>query len=222
MSNNNLIAIIDSGIGGISVLASLIKKYGSGNYLYFADNLYMPYGSKNKKFLESRVEELIEFFNDRYNASQIIIACNTASSVIDKSKYKNVITMDFDKNNLYLVTPLTKKNVSNKNLIADNNLATLIENNIFNDRYLENLIHNHIKKKDLYKYESIILGCTHYELVTDIFKRYLPNVIANSKYMLENLNFNRSDELNIIFLESKQDLFYEDKMKKVLKKLLEG
>ena len=40
-----VIAIIDSGIGGVSVLKQLTNKHGGGNFIYFADNLYMPYGN---------------------------------------------------------------------------------------------------------------------------------------------------------------------------------
>ena len=46
------IAIIDSGIGGISVLKALLNKYHCGNYIYYADNLYMPYGKHTKSFVK--------------------------------------------------------------------------------------------------------------------------------------------------------------------------
>ena len=49
---SNSIAIIDSGIGGISVLKALINKFGTGNYIYYADNLYMPYGNKSKTVIK--------------------------------------------------------------------------------------------------------------------------------------------------------------------------
>ena len=79
---NPTIAIVDSGIGGVSVLKQLIAKYNGGNFIYFADNLYMPYGNKNKIWLKNRIEEIIGILQDRYNVDYIIIACNTASSVL--------------------------------------------------------------------------------------------------------------------------------------------
>ena len=76
------IAILDSGIGGISILKQLIKKYKAGNYIYFADNQFMPYGNKDKVFVKDRVNEIIEFLKTRYKANKIIIACNTASTCL--------------------------------------------------------------------------------------------------------------------------------------------
>ena len=57
---NPTIAIIDSGIGGISILRQLIKRYKAGNYLYFADNLFMPYGNKTKVWLNKRIDSIIK------------------------------------------------------------------------------------------------------------------------------------------------------------------
>ena len=91
------IAVIDSGIGGISVLNQLLLKFKTGNYIYFADNLFMPYGNKSAKFVKTRVEEIIESLNKNYQPDYVIVACNTASSVIDKAKYNNVLTIEFNK-----------------------------------------------------------------------------------------------------------------------------
>ena len=49
----SVIGIIDSGIGGVSILNQLIELNKTGNYVYFADNKYMPYGNKTKLFILS-------------------------------------------------------------------------------------------------------------------------------------------------------------------------
>ena len=76
------IAVVDSGIGGTSVLSELIEKYPHYNYIYFADNLNMPYGKKSKRFLLKRAKEIIDVLKNSYKVDAIIIACNTLSSVI--------------------------------------------------------------------------------------------------------------------------------------------
>ena len=73
------IAIFDSGIGGISILRQLISKYKAGKYIYFADNLYMPYGNKDREFVKSRVNEIIDYLRQEHKVDKIIIACNTFS-----------------------------------------------------------------------------------------------------------------------------------------------
>ena len=76
------IGVIDSGIGGLSLLKSLVSKYPNENYIYLADNLNMPYGNKSKKWIVSRICELINYLYDNFNVKLVILACNTASSCL--------------------------------------------------------------------------------------------------------------------------------------------
>ena len=216
---NSTIVIIDSGIGGLSVLKSLIDKYKAGNYIYFADNLNMPYGEKSRCFVKKRVEFLIERLTKEYKADLIIIACNTASSVIDKEKYNNVVTMKFEKDYTYLATKLTKRNHTDKNVIADNKLATKIEKYILDKVKLDKIIKSQVKLHKLNNIKDLVLGCTHYELVLDLFKKYCPNinVIPNSYFILKDVEFDLNlNEINVKFLLSKESKSYIDKMLNVL------
>ncbi len=215
------IAILDSGIGGISILQSLIDKYKSGNYIYFADNLFMPYGNKRKKFLKKRVEAIIQKLIEKYNADMVIVACNTASSLIDENKYKNVLTMRFNPNIHCFATKLTKKMLDRDNVIADATLATQIEKNIFDKNKLDRLIKSHINKYKLNELDRFVLGCTHYELVIDIFKKYCPNteIIKNSNYILKYINyFPNTTDLTILFLQSKNSESYLNKLNKLIRR----
>ena len=215
------IAILDSGIGGISILQSLIDKYKSGNYIYFADNLYMPYANKRKRFLKKRVEAIIQKLIEKYNADMVIVACNTASSLIDENKYKNVLTMRFNPNIHCFATKLTKKMLDRDNVIADATLATQIEKNIFDKNKLDRLIKSHINKYKLNELDRFVLGCTHYELVIDIFKKYCPNteIIKNSNYILKYINyFPNTTDLTILFLQSKNSESYLNKLNKLIRR----
>lgn len=212
------IAIIDSGIGGISILNRLIKKFNCGNYIYFADNLYMPYGNKTCEFLSKRLDYIINLLFNDYKVDLIIVACNTASSVIDKQKYNNIITMTFANDKTYFATALTKKNLKNINVIADNSLASLIEQNIFDTPKLNEIISKHIKKHKLDKLSSFVLGCTHYELVKDIFvnKCKNVNVESNIDFVIDKINVEKCNNLSVIFLQSKFSLCYNEKMQKLI------
>lgn len=216
---NPTIAIVDSGIGGVSILKQLINKYNAGNYIYFADNLYMPYGNKTKKWLNNRIEYIIDMLKNKYNVDYIIIACNTASASIDKTKFKNIYSMEFNKKYKYLATNLTKQNIPELEIIADNTLAKQIDINIFNNDKLTNTIKTHIKKHNLNKLKNLVLGCTHYELVEDCFKKYCPKtkIIKNSSFVINKMNFNINiNELNIAIILSKNDNKYNQKIKQLL------
>ncbi len=214
------IAIIDSGIGGISILRSLINKYGVGNFIYYADNLYMPYGTRSKSFVKNRIDYLIRLLRDTYKANIIIIACNTASSAIDNFKYDNVYTMHFDNKYTYLATSLTKKNKPSLKVIPDKTLAKMIEKNIFNKPVLKRIIRDHVKKYKLDSYKNLVLGCTHYELVADLFKENCPdtNFILNSNATLEQLSFDpKEEQLTIKILMSRYSQSYYEKIMKLIR-----
>ena len=41
------IGVFDSGIGGLTVLKTLINKYPRNEYIYYGDTLNLPYGNKS-------------------------------------------------------------------------------------------------------------------------------------------------------------------------------
>ena len=216
---NPIIGIIDSGIGGVSVLNALIEKYGAGNYIYFADNRYFPYGNKSKTFIRNRVESIINLMINTYHVDYIILACNTASSSIDISSHDNVICMKFHDKYPYLATTLTKQNINNK-VIADSRFATLIDQHIFNHKRLDRLVFDRIEKHHLDKLDTLVLGCTHYELVSDVFKKYCPKtkIINNSSFVLDEINFDIvNTTLNISIILSRQSEKDRDKIRRIIK-----
>ena len=218
-SKNLTIGVIDSGIGGVSVLNQIIEKYHTGNFIYFADNLYMPYGNKTDKWLQKRLKTIILTLQNQYHVDYIIIACNTASSCID-DKINNVLTMKFNPSRTYLATRLTKKNLPNLNIIDDVTLAKQIENNILHENKLKKIVSKHVKQYKLYKIKELVLGCTHYELIKPIFEYYLPNckITNNSLYALEDFpdDIINSSELNIKVLLSQQNNALEQKINKLI------
>jgi len=212
------IAILDSGIGGISILKQLIKKYKAGNYVYFADNQFMPYGNKDKVFVKDRVNEIIEFLKTRYKANKIIIACNTASTCLYGNLDKTIEILTFDKSKTFLTTKLTKKNLVGYNAISAKDLATEIENNIFNKVKLNKVIKEATYELNLDKLPELTLGCTHYELVADLFKQYCKNtkIELNSSYLINKLNLKTNNELKLTVIMSNKTKEYENKLLKLL------
>ena len=51
MTYNGKIGIFDSGLGGLTVLSSIKKKYPREKFLYVGDTAYLPYGSKTFNLL---------------------------------------------------------------------------------------------------------------------------------------------------------------------------
>ena len=208
-SNNKVIAIVDSGIGGISILKQLVGKFNTGNFIYFADNKYMPYGNKSKKFIKNRIFEILNYLKTTYNVHKIIIACNTASSCINV-KCKNIEILTFDKEKTYLTTKLTSTNLKDYNTIADKSLAKLIEKHIFDKDILNKIIQKRVIKYKLNQLKELVLGCTHFEMVADIFKKYCPNtkIILNSSFLINKIRYDKPPETNIKIILSKLNKEY--------------
>lgn len=217
-ARNDIIAIIDSGIGGISILRQLIRKHKTGKYIYFADNLYMPYGTKDRLFVKQRVEEIIDFLKNEYHVNKIIIACNTASSCLYGTKDKCLELLTFNKENKYLTTELTQKNLKGYDVIASKDLATDIERNIFKENKLNKIIKKQIEILNLDKEQEIILGCTHYELVADIFKKHCKHTEfrLNSSSLIDNIKVENTHEVKVTIIMSNKTKEYENKLIRLL------
>jgi len=214
----NTVAIIDSGIGGLCILKSLIAKFNAGNYIYFADNLFMPYGSKSKQEITNRAKDIISTIKTNYKPDLIIIACNTMSCVIKDLQLNDVLCLRFNTNQTYIATPLTKSMMTNYRIIETKDLAKQIEKHIFNKKEMNNIVKQYIAKHKLDLLSELVLGCTHYELIVDYFKINCPQtkIICNSEGLINNLNVDVKD-LNIVFILSKQSKNYEDKLRLILR-----
>lgn len=73
------IGIFDSGVGGLSVLREARKALPDADFLYFSDNAYCPYGTKDASFILDRAREITDYLLFK-GADIIVIACNTATA----------------------------------------------------------------------------------------------------------------------------------------------
>ena len=77
------IAVMDSGVGGISVLREMVKLMPQEDFLFFGDSANAPYGTKSTEEVRTLVLEIVKRFLDD-GAKAIAIACNTATSAAVK------------------------------------------------------------------------------------------------------------------------------------------
>ena len=78
-SQTGPIGVLDSGVGGLSVLAELRKLLPGEDVLYVADSGHVPYGDKPPEFIVGRSLTIARFLRSQ-NAKVIVVACNTATS----------------------------------------------------------------------------------------------------------------------------------------------
>jgi glutamate racemase len=76
------ILVFDSGLGGLTVFREIIKARPDARYVYVADDAFFPYGAQPEEGLVSRVCGLIAELVADHRPDLIVIACNTASTLV--------------------------------------------------------------------------------------------------------------------------------------------
>lgn len=73
------IGVLDSGLGGLSVLKALLKELPSERFLYCADCANAPWGDKSEAFIVNRTRTIIRFLMTQ-GVKAVVLACNTATA----------------------------------------------------------------------------------------------------------------------------------------------
>lgn len=73
------IGIMDSGVGGLSVLREILGVLPQERYLYYSDNANCPYGDKSREFIRDRCRQICRHFISQ-GARAMVLACNTATA----------------------------------------------------------------------------------------------------------------------------------------------
>lgn len=88
-STTQPIAVFDSGIGGLTVLKELAHTFPHESFIYLGDTARLPYGSKSPETIRRYAIQNIEYLL-KLNPKAIVVACNSASSVINEKTWKGV------------------------------------------------------------------------------------------------------------------------------------
>ena len=80
MDSNRAIGVFDSGIGGLSVLKQFIRFLPYEKYVYLGDTARVPYGNRSIDAVRQYSKECTGFLLEQ-GVKMIVVACNTASSV---------------------------------------------------------------------------------------------------------------------------------------------
>ncbi|MGL4788342.1 MAG: glutamate racemase, partial [Cetobacterium sp.] len=73
------IGVFDSGVGGVSVLKEVLRKFPADNIIYFGDSLHAPYGEKEIDEIRSLCLKVSDFLVYEKKVDALVIACNTAT-----------------------------------------------------------------------------------------------------------------------------------------------
>lgn len=79
-NSSSPIGVFDSGIGGLTVVAEIMRQLPDEGIVYFGDTARLPYGPKSSETVRQFAVQDTEFLL-RQGVKAVVVACNTASSV---------------------------------------------------------------------------------------------------------------------------------------------
>lgn len=75
-----MIGVIDSGLGGLTVLRALVERFKAVDFVYLADHAHVPYGNKPSEDIVDYTRGCVEELFAR-RAKLTLLGCNTATAV---------------------------------------------------------------------------------------------------------------------------------------------
>jgi glutamate racemase len=76
------VLVFDSGLGGLTVLTEIARARPEAEIVYAADDAFFPYGALSEAALVDRVGEVVAMLIARFAPDIVVIACNTASTLV--------------------------------------------------------------------------------------------------------------------------------------------
>ncbi|MBA9086288.1 glutamate racemase [Fontibacillus solani] len=73
------IAILDSGVGGLTVAKEVMRQLPREKIIYFGDTARSPYGPRSPQEVRLFTEQIVDYLI-QYDPKMIVIACNTATA----------------------------------------------------------------------------------------------------------------------------------------------
>lgn len=192
MNDERPIGVMDSGIGGLTVLKALKAALPKESFIYVGDTARIPYGSRNEAVIEQFAGELAEFLI-RQQVKAIMVACNTMSAVaLDVIKSRSAVPVfnvvdpvvarlqsqpANDRVIGVLATNGTVRQHSYRRALKGCNvyevacplLVPAVEEGLTHGPVIEYLIEHYTAPLKKAHATDVVLGCTHYPILKSAF-----------------------------------------------------
>ncbi len=201
--DNRPIGFFDSGLGGLTCIPNLMKRFPREKIIYFGDTARTPYGSKAISTIKSFSGQIVDFLV-KNNVKMIVIACNTISATclaelqqrypdipvvgIIRPAAETIVKSCSTMNKIGIIgTKVTIQSSAYKKLVHSLNgdldiyetpcpaFVPLIEEGIIQNDIMDLTIKYYMDDFILEnRLDTIVLGCTHYPLIRSNIKRLYP------------------------------------------------
>lgn len=204
MKDTRPIGVFDSGVGGLTVVRSLVQQLPGENIVYFGDTAHVPYGNKSREELFRYARSIISFLLEQ-DVKAIVVACGTQSSVtlpemestcpvpilgVLKSGARSVIRVSRNGRIGLIATLASVKSGSYRKCIQeispDSQVFTmacphfvpLVESGQLDGPEVEAAVKEYILPLKDERIDTLVMGCTHYPFLEKIIQHYVgPDVV---------------------------------------------
>jgi len=211
---NRAIGVFDSGIGGLTVVRSLMERLPFENIIYFGDTARVPYGIKSVDTINRYASQITEFLIKK-DVKLLIVACNTMAAVahqtitdlspvpvlevIDASA-RIAIKNTKSKSIGVIGTPATINSNAYARAIhlldkeakvfsqACPLFVPLVEEGWFDHQATRLIAQEYLKPVIAEQIDTLVLGCTHYPLLKPLLQEIMGkgvNLIDSAEAMAD-------------------------------------
>jgi glutamate racemase len=191
------IAVLDSGVGGLTVVQELVRQLPREEIVYVGDTARCPYGSRSREEVLQFGYQLIDFLMP-FEPKMLVIACNTATAVILEELRETspipVVGVIHPGARAAIKSTLTGRigvigtaNTINSRLyeqalkqihpqlyvtsLACPSLVTLVEEGRFEQEEVVDAVKEALNPLAHEEIDTLILGCTHYPLLAPAIQK---------------------------------------------------
>ena len=200
------IGVFDSGLGGLTVASAIVEHLPHEQVIYLGDTARVPYGTRSADTVVRYARRNIAFLR-RKGVKAVVVACNTVSAqgvesfseglqvpclgVIEPGA-KAAAAITGNRSVAVLGTPATvRSNAYPRALrgieadmkvcqIACPLFVPLVEEGWLDHVVTEAVIKEYLQPLERTDVDTIILGCTHYPLLTDTIKTVAEGILGHS------------------------------------------
>jgi glutamate racemase len=193
MHSNQPIGILDSGLGGLTVVKEIIKQLPNEQLIYVGDTARCPYGPRTAAEVQQFTFEIVDFLLGQ-DVKAIVIACNTATAhaLTAVREYVDIPVIGVIRPGSIAAAEATETGVIGvigtvgtikseayqdalKAINADYRVVglaapTLVEiaeqEHLYSEKEKQQIVTSELAPLSEHQLDALILGCTHYPLLT--------------------------------------------------------
>ncbi len=215
------IGIFDSGVGGLTVVKSLLEQLPGESFIYFGDTAHVPYGSKTEEQLMSYARSILHFLRNK-GVKAVVVACGTHSSVtlprlegqydfpmlgVVKAAARSANRLSRNLRIGVMATQATVNSQAYTREITNINprcqvfeaacrkFVPLVESGILEGEEVQDAIREYTAPLLENRVDSLVLGCTHYPFLAPAIKDF-----AGCEIELVDPSFETIEELRQILM----------------------